>query len=208
MAPADWRRLLLLAHTDKSRAFAEYAAFYRRSHGQVYACDRHQFGVYLDGYHGEIDRRVGHCGSEMITELFVPRPRLAELLAACADDFRHHGVEPIYGTVRLVRADRESFLAWACEDFACVVFNLHVRHDAAGHAHAAAAFQRLIDLALQRGGSYYLTYHRHARRDQLLRAYPQLPAFLRAKRRFDPELIFASDWYRQHCAPLESCSAR
>ena len=61
---------------------------------------------------------------------------------------------------------------------------------------AAAAFRRLIDLALERGGSFYLTYHRWATRRPLLAAYPQLPSFLEAKLAHDPDELFQSDWYR------------
>jgi hypothetical protein len=63
---------------------------------------------------------------------------------------------------------------------------------------AAAAFRRLIDLARKRGGSYFLTYHKWAAREQVQACYPQFPEFLRLKRRFDPEERFQSDWYRHY----------
>jgi len=68
---------------------------------------------------------------------------------------------------------------------------------------AELAFRRLIDLALERGGSFHLTYHRWATARQLLAAYPQLPAFLDAKRAHDPDGLFQSDWYRWLCATTE-----
>lgn len=74
--------------------------------------------------------------------------------------------------------------------------NLHVEHTAVGIERTAVAFRRLIDLALEHGGSFYLTYHRWATRWQLVTAYPQLPAFLDAKLEHDPEDLFQSDWYR------------
>ena len=98
----------------------------------------------------------------MITELYVPRPLLADFLAAAARDLRALEADVVYGTVRLIEPDDESFLAWAREPWACVVLNLHVEHTAAGIADASTAFRRLIDLALERGGSFYLTYHRWA----------------------------------------------
>src|SRR3546814_6375785 len=75
--------------------------------------------------------------SEMITELYVPRSRLADFLGAAADGLRRRRAQVVYGTVRLVERDDDSLLAWAREPWACVVFNLHVRHDAAeiGRAH-------------------------------------------------------------------------
>jgi FAD/FMN-containing dehydrogenase len=78
------------------------------------------------------------------------------------------------------------------------VFNLHVEHHAAGEAHAAGAFRRLIDMAIRRNGSFYLTYHRHATRAQIEACYPRFREFLRLKRGYDPAETFQSDWYR-HC---------
>ena len=198
----DWRRLVTLAHTDKRAAFEHYSRHYLATSGQVYWSDTHQMSVYLDDYHADIDRTLGHRGSEVITELYVPRARLADFMAAAADDCRRERVDVIYGTVRLIRRDDETFLPWAREDYACVIFNLHVRHDPAGLAHAAAAFRRLIDLATARGGSYYLTYHRHATRAQVEACYPGFREFLALKLRHDPAERFQSDWYRHYKALL------
>ena len=68
----------------------------------------------------------------------------------------------IYGTVRLIEKDDETFLAWAREPYACVIFNLHVEHTPPAIDAAAGAFRDLIDLGIAHGGSYYLTYHRWA----------------------------------------------
>ena len=59
-----------------------------------------------------------------------------------------------------------------------------------------------MDVALDLGGSYFLTYHRYATREQLLRAYPQFETFIQRKRHFDPETRFNSDWYQHHCTVL------
>jgi FAD/FMN-containing dehydrogenase len=81
-----------------------------------------------------------------------------------------------------------------------VIFNLHVEHAPASIAAAAAAFRALIDLGIAHGGSYYLTYHRWARKDQVERCYPQLPRVLALKRALDPGEIFQSTWYRHYRA--------
>jgi FAD/FMN-containing dehydrogenase len=194
----DWRQLMFLAHHDKSEAFRRYAAFYLSTHGQLYASDRHQLSVYLEDYHRELDRHAGVRATEIITELYVPRPRLADFLAEAREDFRAHNVDVVYGTVRLIEKDRETFLPWARESYACTVFNLHTEHTEAGRAHTDEAFQRLIDMALRRGGSYYLTYHRAARRDQVESCYPQFERFLAHKRAHDPDGLFQSEWFRHY----------
>ncbi len=134
----------------------------------------------------------------MITEVYVPRAALGEFLEIVRRDFRRHAVELIYGTVRLIERDDESYLAWAKDRYACVVFNLHVAHSARGISKARADFRRLISRAIESGGNYYLTYHRWATREQVERCYPQLPEFLRLKRYYDPTETYQSDWYRHY----------
>ncbi len=199
---ADWERLLHLAHTDRARVFEEYAAYYLSTHGQLYWSDTHQLGIYLDHYHEAIDRRLGaaHRGSEMITEIYVPRPALAAFMGGAAEQLRRGGVPVIYGTVRLIERDDESFLAWAREPWACIVFNLCVEHSAAGLAAAQAVFRGLIDVAIGFGGSYYLTYHRWATRAQVEACHPRFGEFLRLKQAHDPAEFFTSDWYMHHRA--------
>ncbi|HYC71869.1 MAG TPA: FAD-binding oxidoreductase [Opitutaceae bacterium] len=202
---SDWERLIHLAHTDRARVFHEYAGYYLSTNGQRYWSDTHQLSVYLDHYHHDLDRRLGATvkATEMISELYVPRARLADFMARAAEELRPRGVPVIYGTVRLIERDAESFLAWAREDWACVIFNLHTEHAPAGLERSADAFRALIDAALAFGGSYFLTYHRWARRDQVERAYPQFRDFLGQKQRLDPACRFQSDWWRHHRAMFE-----
>jgi FAD/FMN-containing dehydrogenase len=197
---ADWRRLLLLAHTDKARAFAEYRHHYLATDGQLYWSDTHQLSPYQDHYHAEIDCVTGVkvCGSEMITELFVPRGDLGNFLGAARMHLRSCSANVIYGTVRLIEPDNETALAWAREPWACIIFNLHVDHEPRQIAHAKDAFCGLIDCALAFKGSYYLTYHRWATKSQVLAAHPALPEVFAAKLGLDPAGTFQSDWYRHH----------
>jgi len=184
----DWDALLRLAHTDKARAFELYARHYLATSGQIYLSDRHQLATYVPGYHWP-------GSSEMISELYVPRALLDDFLAAAARELRTRDADVVYGTVRLVERDDETVLAWAREPWACTIFNLHVEHDAVAVGRAADAFRALIDLALERSGTYYLTYHRWARRDQLVAGYPRIHEFVRAKQTHDAQSVFESDWY-------------
>ena len=196
----DWHALLLLAHNNKTTAFDQYSKYYLSTSGQLYWSDTHQMSTYLDDYHVRLDKQLGlrDRATEMITEIYVPRPQLPSFMAEVADTFRRNGVPIVYGTVRLIDQDDESFLAWAKQPYACIIFNLHVVHTPEGQTRAAQAFRDLIDRGIKRGGRYYLTYHRHARRDQVEACYPQLPEFLRLKRKYDPEERFQSDWYRYY----------
>ena len=196
----NWRQLLFLAHTDEKQAFQRYAAYYLSTNGQVYWSDIHQLSIYPDNYHREIDQRLHapYPATEMITEIDVPRAMLKGFFDDVRDDFRKHKVELIYGTVRLIERDDESFLPWAKQAYACTIFNLHTVHSREGLERSADAFRRLIDMAARRGGTYYLTYHRYAARTEVESCYPQFAEFLRLKRKYDPEERFQSDWYRHY----------
>ena len=196
----NWRELYYLAHTNPTRAFEVYSRFYLSSTGQIYWSDTHQLSVYIDNYHQELDKRLGATqrGTEMITEIYVPRNELTRFLGDVRKDLRENKVDLIYGTIRFIEKDDESFLAWAKQRYACVIFNLHVTHSTEGLERSAQAFRRLIDLAIPYGGSYFLTYHRWATRKQVETCYPQFAEFLRLKRRYDPEDRFQSDWYRHY----------
>jgi FAD/FMN-containing dehydrogenase len=198
LSQGDWNELLRLSHADKRAAFQKFIEFYMATNGQVYWSDTHQLNLYLEEYHGALDHRLGAAvrGSEMITELFVPRDRLVAFMNDVRRDFRMNAVDFIYGTIRLVEAERDTALPWARRNWACVVFNLHIDHRTEDLARAAAHFRRLIDHALRHDGSFFLTYHRFASAAQLLAAHPAIRDFLAAKRTLDPAGVFQSDWYR------------
>jgi FAD/FMN-containing dehydrogenase len=111
---------------------------------------------------------------------------------------RSNRTNVIYGTVRLVEKDDESFLAWAKESYACIIFNLLTLHTPSGIEASARSFRGLIDLAIARGGSYYLTYHKFAKPEQVIACYPQFKEFLNLKKKYDPNERFQSDWYRYY----------
>jgi len=203
LSQADWNRLIELAHRDKTRAFEEFSDFYLATSGQRYWSDTHQLNLYLESYHAALDQRLGGDthGGEMITELYVPRDRLSAFMDDVRRDLLRHPADVIYGTIRLIEKDTESALPWAREPYACLIFNLHVDHQAAAIADAASAFVRLIDHAIAHQGSYFLTYHRFARPDQVFACHPGLRQWLTTKHRIDPYQTFQSDWY-QHLLRL------
>ncbi len=202
----EWAELVYWAHTDPGRAFKKYQDHYLTTDGQIYWSDLSQTGPYRERYHQSLDLKT-HAkkpGTEMISELYVPRDELATFLKRAAGLLKQQHAKLIYGTVRLIEKDRTTFLPWAKASYACVIVNLHVQHDPTSLAKAKRAFQDLIDIAIALGGSYYLTYHRWARKDQVLACYPQFPEFLKLKKQYDPDERFQSNWYQHYKAMFAS----
>lgn len=198
LSPQDWYKLLWLAHNDKKSAFERYSGYYLSTNNQVYWSDDHQMSTYLDGYHTRLDSEQRHpfSGSEMISELYVPRDKIADFLKNASQEMRKLSANVIYGTVRFIEPDTESVLTWAREQWACTIFNLHIDHTPSGIAAAQEQFRCLIDIAQGFGGSYFLTYHRWARREQILACHPRILEFLKLKQKYDPDGVFQSDWSR------------
>ncbi|HSJ24707.1 MAG TPA: FAD-binding oxidoreductase [Longimicrobiales bacterium] len=194
----QWMGLLELALRDKRRAFQLYSQHYIATHGNVYWSDVMQLSTYVPSYIEVMERLSGsaHGESLVIGELYTPAGSALDFLDESRRILRETGAEDVYGTIRAIRQDTTSFLPWARQDFACVIFNLRTLHTAAGVAHTRDAFRRLNQAALDRGGSFFLTYGRSATRDQIERGYPRFPEFLRKKRDYDPELRFQSEWWR------------
>jgi Leucine carboxyl methyltransferase len=82
--------------------------------------------------------------------------------------------------------------------YACTIFNFFTFHTPQGIEASACSFRGLIDLAIACGGSYYLTYHKFAKPEQVLACYPQFKQFLNLKRKYDPAERFQSDRYRHY----------
>jgi FAD/FMN-containing dehydrogenase len=196
----DWVELLTLAHHAKGEAFRRYAGHYVSTHGQVYWSDEMQMSIYPENYHRVLDQRVGAQvkATEAITEIYCERDALERFMGEVRDYARRDKVDIIYGTVRLIEQDRESFLPWARKPYACVIFNVHVEHTSSGLIKAGDVFRRLIDIGLKHGGSYFPTYNRYALRRQVDACFPQLPQFLKLKLKHDPQELFQSEWYRHY----------
>jgi FAD/FMN-containing dehydrogenase len=206
--PEDWARLTFYAHKYKRKAFEVYSTRYLATSGQIYWADSQLSAAYVDNYHADVDRalKAKVRATEMITEIYVQRPHLHAFMEAARILLRQRKANVVYGTVRMIEKDDESFLPWAKERYACIIFNLHVEHTPARIDAAADTFRDLIDLGIAYGGSYYLTYHRWARKDQVERCYPQMRAFLAKKIEYDPDERFQSSWYRHYRAMFNTAS--
>jgi len=193
----DWVRLYRLMRTDKRQAYEEYADHYARTDGQVYWSDTHQLAGQFVGHRKAVDPGAG---TEMITEAYIRFDQLMPFFAKIRQDLAERKADIMYGTIRFIEADRETFLPWARERLVCVICNLHVRHTPEGIEKAKADFRLILDRVVEFGGSFYLTYHRWATPQHVAACYPKIRDFFRLKRKYDPSERFQSEWYR-HYAP-------
>lgn len=203
LGPDAWLKLLKLAHEDKQAAFRLYARHYLQTDGNHYWSDTMQLSTYIPSYAEFLDAaRPVEDGkikeTLVIGEHYVPPDQLLEFMRQAKKVFLKFGTEVIYGTIRAIQRDTVSYLPWARENFACVIFNLRTPHDAAGMENTRATFLALVEISRDLGGSFFLTYHRHASVEQVVSCYPRFGQWLALKTRYDPDGLFSSDWYSHY----------
>jgi len=115
---------------------------------------------------------------------------------------RESGTNLLGLTIRYVVQDSESFLSYAPREEAfAIVLYINERLSPEGWSKSNALTQRLIRLATQHGGTFYLTYAREVEPGDLRCAYPNMDGFFYKKHQFDPENRFTSrffEYYRPH----------
>jgi FAD/FMN-containing dehydrogenase len=201
LAPDTWLKLLKLAHDDKRQAFRLYSQHYLSTDGNHYWSDTMQLSTYIPSYADFLEKSRAESETATVKETlvigehYVPRDQILAFMLRARDVLRTFETEVIYGTIRAIARDTVSFLPWAKDDFACVIFNLRTPHTEAGLARTADTFRALIDASNSLGGSFFLTYHRYATAAQVEAAYPRFRDWLAIKRRYDPDELFSSSWY-------------
>ena len=191
----QWAGFYKLMRSNKRQAFKEYAAHYRSTEGQTYWSDTHQLAGNFDGHRKAVDPSKG---TEMITEVYLPFQQLNEFLVKTRNDLMQRDADITYGTIRFIKVDKETFLPWAKQDSVCIVCNLHVKQSLEGIQKAKSDFRKIIDRTIQFGDTFFLTYHRWATPEQVSACYPNIRQFFALKRKYDPDELLQSDWYRHY----------
>jgi FAD/FMN-containing dehydrogenase len=128
--------------------------------------------------------------TDILHEYFLPPEGLENFLAAARRIIPASRQDLLNVTLRYLPEDRVSVLAYARGKRVAAVMLFSQAMTGADEEDMRVLSERLIDAALDSGGSFYLPYRLHARPDQLARAYPRLGEFVGLKHRYDPQLLF------------------
>ncbi len=141
-------------------------------------------------------------GTEILQEYFVPPEKFTDFLDRIKPILRAAHPDLLNITVRKVKADSGTVLAYAREDVFALVMYFHQELGVPADAHMQVCTRQLIDVALACGGTYYLPYRLQASTAQFERAYPRARAFFAAKRKYDPAGVFQNEFYLRYGAPM------
>ncbi len=116
--------------------------------------------------------------TEILHEYFIPPDRLNDFLRLIRPILLSDHPDLLNITVRKVKADHDTRLAYARQDMLGLVMYFHEPKCDDADARMTAFTRRMIDATLACKGTYYLPYRPAATAAQFNRAYPQAPRLL------------------------------
>jgi FAD/FMN-containing dehydrogenase len=128
--------------------------------------------------------------TDILHEYFVAPERFADFIRAGQDIIPSSKLEFLNITLRFVKPDPLSVLAYARERSIAAVLTFSQSVTPDGERRMLAMTEALIDRVIDIGGTFYLPYRLHARRDQVRAAYPRFDEFVERKKHYDPGLVF------------------
>ena len=137
--------------------------------------------------------------TDIIQEYYVPVENFVPFMDRFREILLTGRMNVLSSTVRYVTPNATPALAYAPRRAAFAIIQMsNVDLSPEGQARTAAVTQRLVDAAIEHGGTYYLTYQLYPTPDQLHRAYPNARHAFERKRFYDPEELFTSQFYQKY----------
>lgn len=128
--------------------------------------------------------------TDILHEYFVHPDRFMDFVKACQDLIPKSGQEFLNITLRYVAQDDQSVMSFAPTPRIGGVMSFSQEVTPEADASMLRLTEGLIDRVAAIGGSFYLPYRLHARRDQVAKVYPRSAEFAARKRHYDPNLVF------------------
>jgi len=137
--------------------------------------------------------------TDIIQEYYVPVEHFVPFMDRFRAILREGRMNVLSSTVRYVTPNATPQLAYAPTRPAFAIIQMsNVGLDSASQRHARDVTRRLVDAALEFGGTYYLTYQLYPTAEQLQRAYPNARRAFERKRFYDPDELFTSEFYKTY----------
>ena len=136
--------------------------------------------------------------TDILQEYFVPVDRLASYMDTLRNVFQTYDVNVLSVTIRYVPQNTEAVLSYVRQDSFSIVLYMNQELSDQGRKTAQEWTRKLVDVALDHGGTYYLPYQLYPTREQLLRAYPNFDKFMASKRTYDPDEMFVNLFYEHY----------
>ena len=134
----------------------------------------------------------------VLQEYFVPVDQLVPFVKGLRDIVTKYNVNMLNVSIRYVPQNKETLLTYAPQDSFALVCYINIPNVVKKFDFSQLWTQKLIDLALSLGGTYYLPYQLHATSEQLHKAYPRFEEFVAVKQKYDPQGTFTNELLKKY----------
>ena len=101
-------------------------------------------------------------------------------------------------TIRYIEKNEEPFLSYSQNKQFSIMISSNIPISKEGKEKSIRTTRKLVDLAIQCSGVYYLTYQRFPSKSQMKRAYPMIDKFFEMKRYYDKDELFMNKFYKHY----------
>jgi len=151
---------------------------------------------------------AGDTGTRHAVALLLPPERSDALAARARDLVAERRCALVRMEARRVQPEDVSLLRWARREWVLLRIEYCSRPTLGASVAAAQLRARMLDLAVESGGSFLPSLLPIASRAQAEACYPMLGRFIAEQRRLDPAERIASPWYRSVCRAWRAAPCR
>lgn len=132
--------------------------------------------------------------TDVLQEYFIPKKNLFPFIKGLEEVLNKNKIVTRNVEIRSVHKEN-ILLDYAQGDWFGVVLYLNLKIAEQNQQEIKNIHSELIDLAQRLEGSFYLPYQLTATRKQIDMSYPEFGRFLALKKKYDPDLLFTSEFY-------------
>ena len=140
--------------------------------------------------------------SDIIQEYFIPINNFIEFIDGVRTIVLEDQINLMGMTIRYIPKNNDVFLSYGKKEAFSVVFYSNQQLSQSGIEKAKIMTRKLVDLALENGGIYYLTYQLFPTQDQIRLAYPEIDQFFEKKRKYDNQELFMNKFYKHYTSTI------
>lgn len=137
--------------------------------------------------------------TDIIQEYYIPISNFVLFVEKFRKILKDENVNVISFTIRYVKKNNETYLPYCSkEDCFAVIFMANVGLDKDSQNKVEHTTQEITDIAIDNGGTYYLTYQLYPTREQITKMYPNWDQFISLKKKYDPNELFINKFYKKY----------
>lgn len=138
--------------------------------------------------------------TDILQEYFVPFDQFDAFVDELRDTVEAEDVNLLNVTIRIVHKDEISAIPYAKEDMFTFVLYFNHQLTEEDQDKLTLLTNRLIEVATDLNGSFYLPYQLVYSKEALNKAYPTIKDFAATKNMYDKNTLFSNQWWEKYFA--------